>query len=264
MEVATPQAELLEYLHQLGWELQSIRFSGGKYVARAKSEQSGLEIERDGNSEALALAAVYQYAREATALRTFVSAWQRHWYDQLHDIALAYKELPPYQANAVAYWQALAHENAQHAALIEQQIKIEYSLEPQPYESPSEMADDVHQKGHLLVSTVELEHPIWHEDDVVNFRVCHDVLGICQAGGGWSWPGANKAVASHMPLLSPEAQEALFVEVIGRTAYETVYRGIGARKVGLLSEFLRPVQDAEGQHVTLHVAPAIPVAAGHP
>lgn len=249
LEVATPQSELLASLEGLGWELQSIRFAGGEYVAKASNPQTGQEIDRSGDSPEIALAAVYNHAIRATEVRQRMAAWQGNWYSQLHQIAKDYADLTPYESGAIDFWKQLAQENKVHAVAIGAQITVEYTNHPQPYESPRDMWEDVHHKGKLEVSTVELEHPVWTDDEVIAFRVCHDVLGICQAGGGWSWPGANRACQHHMPLLSPEAQEALFVEVIGRTAYETVYRGIGPRKVAVMSEYLRPLQEDEGIHV---------------
>lgn len=249
LEVATPQSEILQALESLGWTLSANAFRGGKYVAKATNKNSGQSIEREADSPEMALVAVYNHARQSTDLRMRISAWKENWYSQLHEIAQAYAGLDPYDDAAVEYWQALAHENAQHAEEIQRQIRVEFVPEYEPYESPLAMAEDVHKKQHLMVSVADTGHPLWAEQDVINFRLCHDVLGICQSGGGWTWTGANKAAAHHLPLVSPEAQEALFVEVIGRTAYDTVYKGLGARKVGLMSEFLRPIQDQEGTQV---------------
>lgn len=180
-----------------------------------------------------------------------MASWSGNWYHQLHPIAKAYADLPAYKKNALENWRAFAQENKVYAAAIATQIKIELSNHMQPYDSPKEMQFEVHHKQKLQVSTVETNHPVWTKEDVINFRVVHDVLGICGSGGGWSWPGANRAVMNQMPYHSPEAQEALFVEVIARTAYETVYRGLGGPKVGLMSEFLAPIQKAEGRHLSL-------------
>ena len=90
---------------------------------------------------------------------------------------------------------------------------------------------------------------MWSIEDNVNFRIVHDILGHCQSGGDFGWSGELKACGAHFPLLSPLAREALFTECIGQTAYNKTYHGFGPQKVGLMSEFLHPVQEKEGEHV---------------
>lgn len=249
-ELVTPQSEIMARLDSLGWQVGKISYSGGYYIAKAKNAKTGHNIERKADTAEMALVAVYNYAQAtAQTRRRAISAWQKNWYSDLHDIAKAYADLPPFNSTATEAWGALAKENSVHYQFIANQIDVQFVGDYQPYESPREMADDVHQKQKLLVSTADLNHPLWTDTQVLENRACHDVLGICSSGGGWSWTGANRAAMNHLPLLGELAQSALFVEVIGRTAYQTVYRGLGSEKVGLLDEFLDSVRAGEGVHV---------------
>jgi hypothetical protein len=51
--------------------------------------------------------------------------------------------------------------------------------------------------------------------------------------------------AAHLPLLSENAQKALFSECIGQTAYGAYYKGFGPQKVVHFPQFIEPVQQRE-------------------
>ena len=254
MDVLTPQAELNESLKALGWTLKSVRFSAGTYVAKATNTTTGQDVERNGTTPEMAVAAVYSFAQRANSIRTYahtkLAAWNdQHWIDKHNEIGAAYSKLPPYDAKAAEAWQALAAESKVQADAIRQQIRVEVVDEPEPYASAQEMQDDIHLHQRLKVSRATNGHPVWPVEDLINYRIVHDVLGHAQSGGDWSWNGENKAAAAHMPLVSPLAREALFSEIIGNAAYKKVHHGHGPHKIGFLSEFLQPAQAKEGEHV---------------
>ena len=253
MQVATPQSEIYAKLLNLGWTLGKIDRKGDVYVAKASSEITGQDIERAGKTPEMALAAVYRYAVQATKVRRLaslrVAAWSSDWLSEKDEIAKAYAQLPAYDDKAAAAWKALAAESKIQADAIRQQITVEVSDDPEPYMTAQEMCEDVHKNKHFVVSRANSEHPIWSVEDNVNFRIVHDVLGHCQSGGDFSWRGENLACGAHFPLVSPLAREALFTECIAQTAYRSAFKGFGPQKIGLLTQFLAPVQDKHGEHV---------------
>lgn len=254
MDVATNQAELYEKLLQIGWSLDSINFKNGVYIAKAKNEMTGQDIERNGKSPEMALAAVLRFATQAynvrrtAGLRKF-AAWDGSFIDKAEEIAQAYAKMDPFDQKAVPAWKALAAESKIQADAIKKQITVQVVDDPEPYYSLSEMANDVHQNRHYSVSRADTDHPVWSPEDVINFRTVSDVVAHCQSGAGFDWSGENKAFLVQAPLCSPLAREALFVETIGRAAYEKSFRGHGPTKIGFLSQFLHPVQEEQGEHV---------------
>ena len=254
MQVATNPSEIYEKLLQLGWSLKKTLFKSGMYVARAVNETTGQEIERAGKSPEMALASVFQYAQRANEVRRYAAlkklgAWDTDWLNEKEDIAKAYSAMPPFDEKAVPAWKALAAESKIQADAIRQQLKVDVSDEPEPYRTAAEMCEDVHKNKHFTVSRANSEHPVWSQEDNINFRIVHDVLGHCQSGGDFSWRGENLACGVHFPLVSPLAREALFTECIGQVAYRSFYKGFGPQKVGFLSEFLHPVQEQNGEHI---------------
>jgi hypothetical protein len=253
MDVATPQAELFDQLARLGWTLNKVDFKNGAYVARGTGPGKD-KAERIGRTPEMAMANLINFAARSNEIRRFaarrlVSAWSSDWLSQSDEIAQAYANMPDFDEKAVPAWRALAAESKIQAEAIRRQVEVEIVDDPEPYDSVKEMCEDVHKNRHFAVSRANSEHPIWTEDDNINFRIVHDVLGHCQSGGTFSWVGENQACSAHMPLVSPLAREALFVESIAQTAYFKHYKGFGNQKVGLLNEFLHPVQEQEGEHI---------------
>lgn len=253
MKPASPQIDLSQQLSELGWQLNKIEFKNGQYVAKGvgPGEQN---IERTGKSPEMALAALIGFASRSNQIRQFAaqlktSAWQTDWLTMKDEIAQAYQEMPAYDMKAVPAWRALGAESKIQADAIRRQISVEVIDGPDPYYSVQNLCADVHNNRHLTVTRDDAAHPIWTTDDMMNFRIVHDVIGYCQSGGDWTWAGENKAVAQMMPLLSALAREALFTEVIGRTAYDNTFRGRSPHKIGLLNDYLHPAQEAEGEHV---------------
>jgi hypothetical protein len=254
VQVVTPQSELYEKLLQLGWNLKKVDFKNGVYVAKAESKTTGQDIERVGQSPEMAVAAVFQFAQRANAIRRYaalqkIGAWDSDWLDKKDDIAKAYSEMPAFDEKAVPAWKALAAESKTQADAIRQQITVEVVDDSEPYMSAQEMCEDIHKNRHFKVSRANSEHAVWSQEDNVNFRIVHDVLGHCQSGGDFSWRGENLACGVHFPLVSPLAREALFTECIGQVAYRSYFKGFGPQKIGLLSQFLHPVQEKNGEHI---------------
>jgi hypothetical protein len=252
--LVNPQSDLYQRLVALGWELKKIDFSNGQYVARAANEPAGMEAERTGRTPEEALLGVLRHAERASEIRRYAAlrklgAWQTSWIDQKEEIAKAYRALPVFDPKALPAWEALANETRAQAKAIMRQIDVQVVDDPEPYETAQEMCEDIKRNGRFLVSRANSDHPVWSPEDNINFRIVHDVIGHCQSGGDFSWRGENMACGVHFPLVSSLAQEALFTECIGQTAYYSFYRGFGPQKVGLMSEFLQPVQQAEGAHV---------------
>lgn len=253
MDVATPQREIHSRLAEIGWTAKQVDLRNGVYVAKGVGP-AGQKIERTGHTPEMALANLLHFAVRSNDVRRLTAslkqaAWKGDWLDQSEAIAKAYREMPVHDEKAVAAWKALAAESKVQADAIRNQISVEVVDDPEPYADAKEMCEDIHKNRQFKVSRANSDHPVWTEDDNVNFRIVHDVIGHCQSGGNFSWVGTNLAVAHHMPLLTPLAREALFTEAIGQAAYFKHFKGFGQKKVGLLNQFFHPVQDAEGEHV---------------
>ncbi len=272
----TPMQELVDQISRRGWQVTKVQWkkAAGGYEAKAK-DPAGYELARVGPDAATAVQALLQhiirkeFARTPTVAQVRVGMWQTTWIDKLEDIAQAYAKAPTFEPKAAVAWKALADDCVARAKVLHNQLHVEVTDDPEPYGSAEEMAKDVHEKKHIFISRAGANHPVWTVEQVVAFRLVHDVMGHVVAGAGFDWAGENKATAAHMPLLTEDAQKALFVESVAQTAYATVYRSYGPVKVCLLKDFLDDAQEEEndfghnGMHPEHTFAPTIvPKVAG--
>ena len=245
--------DLLVRISDSGWSLKKIKYDKKDdcYVASAK-DPFGNEIEKTGPDEDTAtrnlVLAIERRNHMRSSAQIKIGQWKSDWTDQLQPIAEAYAKAPIYEPKAAAAFKALADDNTRRAAVLRKQLQVEEVNDPEPYLSHDKMLDDIHKRQRYTVSRANTEHPLWTPDQVIAHRIVHDVLGHGVSGGDFGWEGTNKATAAHMPLLSAEAQKALFTEAIGQTAYGTHYRHFGPQKVALFPQFYEPVQQAEGVH----------------
>lgn len=230
--ITTPARDLYEEIERRGWTVSSVSIKDGQYSCQIKSP-NGETIEKTGPNENTAIGhALMALVRQESIRQPRVANW--NWKDQVGDIAQAYAEAPAYDSKAAAGWKELADDMAARAQAIKQQIEVEYVDDPDPYKDINEMCDDVIKNRHISVSKANAEHPIWNRNQVLDYRLVRDVLGHCQAGGDYSWYGENQATAAMMPLLSENAQKALFTESIGQAAYNNHFRGYGPQKITFL------------------------------
>lgn len=246
--VTTPERVLYDHIEQQGWTTNSVAYQGDAYVAKG-SNAHGEKLERTGPDANTALSnllvAITRKNYMHTPAQAKVSAWASNWTNQVKEIADAYVKLPVYDPKAAGAWKELADDSVRRMAILGQQIEIEVTDDPEPYASQQEMCQDLHQNKHFLVSRANTQHPVWTTDQVVAFRVVHDIMGHCVTGGAFDWVGENAACGAHFPLLSPNAQQALFTECIGQAAYAAFYRSFGPMKVAFMEDFLNPAQEAE-------------------
>lgn len=252
-----------------GWSIKKVKFDKKDdcYKASAKNPH-GDEIEKSGPDEDMAvrnlLLAIERKNHMRSAAMERIGMWKADWSDQLQPIAEAYAKAPVYDPKAAAAFKALADDSMRRAAVLRNQLHVEETNDPEPYPHAQAMADDIHKRQHFLVSRANSEHPLWTPEQNVAFRTVHDVLGHAVAGGDFGWEGENKACAAHFPLLSAEAQKALFTECIAQTAYGAHYRHFGPQKVALFPQFYEPAQQAEGVHPNfqgIHPSQSIPLVA---
>jgi hypothetical protein len=236
-----------------GWSVKKVKFDKKEdcYVASAKNPH-GDEIEKTGPDEGMAvrnlLLAIERKNHMRSAAMERIGMWKADWSNQLQPIAEAYAKAPVYDPKAAAAFKALADDSTRRAEVLRNQLHIEETNDPEPYPNAQAQADDIHKRQHYTVSTANSDHPLWTPEQNVNFRIVHDVLGHGVSGGDFGWEGENKACAAHFPLLSAEAQKALFSECIGQTAYAAHYRHFGPQKMALFPQFYEPAQKAEGVH----------------
>lgn len=261
--VTTPLRELYDEIHQRGWDVSKVDIKDGQYVATCKNPH-GEKLEKSGPDPQTAVAhcLVGIMRQETMRFKGRLAAWQHTWEDQLPEIAQAYAKAPIYDPKAAGAWKELADDSTRRAKEIANQLRVEFTHDPFPYQDVNEMADDIKKKKRIQVSKANLSHPLWSNDQMLAYRLVHDVLGHATVGGDWGWHGENGATAAHMPLLSPEAQRALFTEAIGQTAHNHFYRQQGPQKVVFLDDHLEPVQQAEnapghgGTHPSQTIVPS--------
>lgn len=237
--VTTPLADLYNEIHMRHWQVTSLKVKDGMYEASAKNPH-GDAVSKHGRDEKTALAALLLHIVRKEHIRQ--GAWNKHWGDQLEEIAQAYAKAPSFEPKAAMGWKELADDCVARAEHLKKQINVEITDDPVPYHSPQELFEDVTKHQHLLVSRAGAEHPVWTPEQVIAFRITHDILGHAAAGGDFGWTGENLATAAHMPYLSPNAQRALFTETVGQKAYNHFYHGYGHPKIVFLNDHLEDIQ----------------------
>jgi len=243
-------------IEDLGWTVDSMgRDSEGNFVIQA-SNQAGEQTETKDKSDTFAFASLYSRINRSQAARLThnrrVADWDRSFEDQIEEIAQEYADAKIYDKKAGPAWIELARDNKNRADMIRDQLKIETTDHPLPYKSFNEMVDDVIKNKKLTVSRANTDHRVWSSDQVIDFRITHDVLGHIAAGADWSWFGINRAFAAHAPLLSVEAQKALFTETIGRGAFNAYYHSMAEDKIVFLKSFdeVQKIENRPGHRET--------------
>jgi hypothetical protein len=232
-----------------GWDVKSIdEDADGSRIVKALDPNTGEETETHDKSLNNALyfmierltnmfaAGNTQVQAPAPVLARFAS-WDKSFTDRIEEVAHEYADAKIYDKKAASGWMELANDNKRRADMIRKQINVEVTDNSLPYKSFNDMVEDVIKKKKFVVSRANASHPIWSKDQVVDFRIVHDVLGHVAAGADWSWFGMNRAFAAHAPLLSVEAQKALFTEVLGKGAFNSYYRSMAEPKIAFLKCF---------------------------
>ena len=152
-------------------------------------------------------------------------------------IGHAYNQANIVDANALDAWQTLADECMDWADYLRTQLDVEVVDRQEPYIQAREMFHDIRVDGHLYISRANCVHPHWTDKENIAFRIVHDVLGHFMSRGAFTWKGEVKAYTRQATYHSPQAQRALFTEVIGQTAAYKV-GGNRTQKCTLLTEVL--------------------------
>ena len=269
--ISSPVSLIVEQIEAAGWLIKKVKFDkkSGLFVASAKNA-NGEEISKSGITDATALGNVLVTALRRNHIRSTAqwrlssprfSKWDHAFVDRLPEIAEAYRQAPVYDPKAAQAFSELGEDSVSRASEIKKYLHVEPTADPAPYESAQKMFDDVHKNRHLSVSTSHLEHPVFSSDQHLAFRTVHDVMGHTASGGDWSWNGVNKACAMHGPLLSENAQRALFSERIGHEAYKHHFHGFGPKKIALLNKHFDASDDIHAVHPSQTSVPvALPSA----
>ena len=253
--ITTPLPEIINVIQQAGWELENIGFKGDSYSASAKNAY-GEKAEATGNTEGTAAGNLLASIQRQNAFRmpfnNKVAAWSDPFTDLQEAISHEYADAKMYDKKAAGGWSELAEDCRRRVEIIQNEINIEITDNPIPYKSFSEMAEDIMDKGHFTVSRANASHPIWSINQVVDFRIAHDILGHAASGGDWSWFGINRAFQAHAPLLSYTAQKALFTEVLGQGAFNAYYGSVAPQKISFLNIFDNPEDGKNPFHHPVH------------
>lgn len=252
--ITTPLPEILNQIQSLGWEINSLNFQKNTFIIKATSEH-GQKLEASGNTEQTAagnlLHQIQRFQSMRMPMNARVAAWDDDYVDLQEAIAHEYADAKSYEKKAASAWMELAEDCRRRVEMIQNEIEIEITDNPLPYKSFSELADDITQKGHFVVSRANASHPIWNINQIIDFRIAHDILGHAASGGDWSWFGINRAFQAHAPLLTYTAQKALFTEVIGQGAFNSYYGSYATQKIAFLKIFDNP-ESPEPYHHPVH------------
>lgn len=236
--ITTPIADLYSEITRQGWQVQKVEppKKDGQFKATATSPH-GEKQQAEGRTAADAVSGLLMRIMRLNFMRSAsrreAAGWNLNWVDKMPELAQAYAKAPIYDPKATPCWIELAQDSVRRAQVLGTQLKIEVVDNPEPYETPQQMCEDVHKNKHFYVSRANSQHPVWTVDQNVAFRIVHDVMGHCVSGGDFGWAGECHACAAHFPLLSPNAQKALMVECIMQTAYAGNFRSFGPQKVFL-------------------------------
>lgn len=255
----TPPRELLDEIHQRGWDA-SVKIKDNQYTAIGKNPY-GETIEKTGPDPSTALSnlLIGIMRQETIRFQSRVSAWDHTWEQELPEIAKAYAEAPIYDPKAAGAWKELGEDSQRRAEAIANQLHVEFTDDPHPYEDVNDMVGDIQGKRRISIPTANLDHPVWSPEQVLAHRLVLDVLGHAAVGGDWGWHGVNGAVSNIMPLLTPPAQKAMFTENIGQTAHNHFYRTPGLQKIAFLDKYLEDPQSENpggGSHPSQVIIPS--------
>jgi hypothetical protein len=258
--ITTPLPDIVSKIAQLGWEFDGVNFKGDSFVASAKS-RTGDKLEATGNTEGTAAGNLFKDIQRLNTMsmpfNARVAAWDDPFVDLTEAIAHEYADAKSYDKKAASAWTELAEDCRRRVDVIRTEIDIEITDNPIPYKSYSEMAEDIIQKQHFVVSRANASHPIWSISQVIDFRIAHDILGHAASGGDWSWFGINRAFQAHAPLLTYTAQKALFTEVIGQGAFNNYYGSMAPQKIAFLKIFDNPEEGKDPYHHPVHPSQTI-------
>lgn len=246
-------AEIYRLISQTGWSVKNVKYdkSSDRFTAIGTSP-TGREITSVGPSDKWAIANLYSQITRVQSKRTsaaHLSKWKHDFKGQIKEIAEAYVKAPIYDPKAAIAFKALADDSLHRSASIAQRINVQITNNPEPYHTIEKMVNDVRKKQRLWVTSIGADqHPIWSSEQVIAFRTCFDILGYVASDSEWNWEGDCAAFAAYAPLVSATAQQALFSEVLGQSAYITSYRAYSPQKVAIFPKLLKDVQEKEGVH----------------
>jgi hypothetical protein len=253
---------LREQIEQGGWTVTKVKLdsSSGRYVVEAKNDSLGIKLERKGKTEQLALSNML-IATHHRASSVHIGRWNQVFTGEMEEIAQAYSKAPLYEPKASAAFMELAKDCERRVDVLSKHLQIQVVPDPEPYKTSEQLIKDVKEHQRLKISRAGSEHPVWNEQQVVAYRICHDVFGYVASGAGWDWAGENEAFAFHAHLIPEEAQKALFVESIASAAYATYYRAYGQQKVALFPQFMDKAQEMNNPykgHPGVHPSQTLP------
>lgn len=263
--MTVPLRDLYSAIHQRGWEVTKVKWGTDGFEAEAKNPTTGAKVKRVAPTEDAAVAHLLLSLTRLDYIRTRwarhkLGAWQTTFTDKLAQIAEAYAKAPVYDPKSVGAWMELAADSKRRYDVLSSDMHIEVVNEPEPYATAEEMIEDIHKNKHLAVTRFNADHPVWSADQVVHFRAVHNILGHAAAGGDFGWHGENQACAAHFPLVSPNAQKALFSECLGRLAYSLHTQGFGPHKIAVLDDLIEDAQAKENSagHMGVHPSQSLP------
>lgn len=130
----------------------------------------------------------------------------------------------PLDARYQEDWQAWKQLAEECRKLYERRFHaVEIVSESEPYPTASAMFKALDRGDVFKVSGLNCEHPILTREQNIQFRAVHDIGGHWLAKANFSWKGEINAYLKQAELHSPLARRALYTEVIGQTAYRSVF-----------------------------------------
>jgi hypothetical protein len=107
----------------------------------------------------------------------------------------------------------------------------------QPYDSMSQMKEDVTKNGILKTSIDYSDHPVFSLEDNIVFRTVHDYIVHILGKKEFGRKGEIQSYNLHTKLVPREAVPALFTEVVGQASVAVVTGDFPVQKIAVLKGF---------------------------
>lgn len=175
----------------------------------------------------------------------------------------AYLARPLFEPEYAKSWKVLMQNLKVMYKRLQSQINFEMT-DKDPYSSMEEMREDVKEKGVLKIYTGESHHPIWTPEENWIFRAVHDALGHLAGykkgkGHRFDLRGEIGVYNRQLKVVSPQARDALFTELVGQVCAALVtgkfqkqkickLHGFDYVKVGLVDDVLYQENFAKNQN----------------
>ena len=162
---------------------------------------------------------------------------KRWFYDDYSKIvAQAYIDAPDFDQSVVPSYKSLMDSTKKLFKQLQSKLKVEF-VDYDPYESRTQMNDELKKTGVLKITKLFNEHPLYTKEENLMFRTVHDYYTHIISNQDFGLRGELRAYNTHAKLVPPSALPALFTEVVGQVSYAIVHGNFTKQKICKLEGF---------------------------